>query len=73
MLSSNTNKSNQYITITISITKVKMYESKYIGWYGIGTILRMSKKAINRLQCIWVAMIDEIYKLIIKYLKNKFR
>jgi len=30
----------------------------------------MSKKAMDRFQCTWIAMIGEIYKLIAKYLGN---
>ncbi len=40
---------------------------------GIGTISRMLRKAIDRFQYIWVAMIGEMYELIVEYLGNGFR
>ncbi len=74
MLSNNTNKSNQYITIIVFVTKVRMYGGGCVeGWYSIGIMLYVSRIAMNRFQCIWVAMIGEMYKLIVEYLENGFR
>ncbi len=38
--------------------------------YGIDTISYVSKKTMNRFQYIWVAMIGELYELIVEYLEN---
>src|SRR6266566_3447075 len=38
------------------------------GGYDTGTVSRVSGKAMNRFQCTWIAMIGEIYRLIVKYL-----
>ncbi len=40
---------------------------------GIGTVSRVSGKAMDRFQCTWVAMIGEMYELIVEYLGNRFR
>jgi len=40
----------------------------YRGGYGIDTMSRISKKAIDKFQCIWVVMINKLYELIVKYL-----
>ncbi len=40
------------------------------GGCGIGIVLRVSRKAMDRFQCTWVIMIGEMYKLIVKYLGN---
>jgi len=33
----------------------------------------VSGKAIDRFQCTWVAMIGEMYELIVEYLEDGFR
>ncbi len=43
------------------------------GGCGAGTTSRVSGKAMDRFQCIWVAMIGKIYELIVEYLRNGFR
>ncbi len=48
-------------------------ETDAVGGCGIGTVSRMSGKTMDKFQCIWVAMIGEIYELIAKYLGNRFR
>ncbi len=71
MLSNNTNKSNQHITITISITRVRIYGGRCVkDGCGTGTISRILKIAMDRFQCTWVTIIGELYKLIVKYLGN---
>ncbi len=40
------------------------------GVCGTGTVSRVSGKTMDRFQCTWVAMIGELYKLIIEYLGN---
>ena len=40
---------------------------------GIGTVSRVLGKAMDRFQCTWVAMIGELYELIVEYLGNRFR
>ena len=39
----------------------------------IGIVLYILGKIMDRFQCIWVAMIGEMYKLIAEYLGNRFR
>ena len=41
--------------------------------YGTGIISRMLGKAMDKFQCIWVAIIDEMYELIVEYLGNRFK
>ena len=43
------------------------------GGYGTGTMSCVSGKAMDRFQCTWIAMIDEIYRLIVEYLGNGFK
>jgi len=51
-----------------------MYRGRYVkGEYDTGTILHVSRKAMDRFQYTWVAMIGEIYKLIAKLLGNGFK
>ncbi len=45
-----------------------MRKQVYRGGYGIDTMSRISKKAIDKFQCIWVVMINKLYELIVKYL-----
>ena len=40
---------------------------------NIGTVSRMSGKAVDRFQCTWIAMIGEMYVLIAGYLGNGLR
>ncbi len=37
---------------------------------GTDTVSYVSRMTIDRFQCIWVAIIGEIYKLIVEYLGN---
>ena len=48
---------------------------RQVRWGGcdIGAVSRVSGKAMDRFQCIWVAMIGELYELIVEYLGNGFR
>ena len=48
---------------------------RQIRWGGcdIGIMSRISRIAIDKFRCIWIAMIGKIYKLIVKYLGNRFR
>ncbi len=73
MLSNNTNRSNQCIKITVFATKVWTCGSRCMGGGDTGTMSYMSRKAIDRFQCTWVAMIGEMYELIAEYLGNGFR
>ena len=41
--------------------------------YNIGTMSRISRKAIDRFQYTWVTMIGEMHELIAKYLGNRYR
>ena len=51
--------------------RVKAYGGRCVeGVCDIGTMSYMSRKAMDRFQCIWVAMIGELYKLIVEYLRN---
>ncbi len=43
------------------------------GGCGTGTVSRISGKAMDKFRCTWVAMIGEIYELIVEYLENGFR
>ena len=40
---------------------------------ALGTVSRVSGKAMDRFQCTWVAMIGEMHELIAEYLGNGFR
>ncbi len=40
---------------------------------GTGTVSRVSGKTMDRFQCIWIAMINKLYELIVEYLGNRFR
>ena len=40
---------------------------------GIGIVLCMLRKVMDRFQCTWIAMIGELYELIAEYLGNGFR
>ncbi len=40
---------------------------------GTGTMSCVSGIAMDRFQCTWDAMIDEMYELIAEYLGNGFR
>ncbi len=48
-------------------------EAGALGGCGIGTMSRTLGKAMDRFQYTWVAMISEIYRLIVEYLGNGFR
>ena len=63
----------QVVTITVSIARVRACGDRCVERCGTGTVSRVSGKAIDRFQCTWIAMIDEIYKLIAEYLGNGFR
>jgi len=68
------NRSNQYITIIVFITRIKIYGGKYVKRKcGINTMLYISGKTMDSFQYIWVVIIDEMYRLIVKYLGNGFR
>ncbi len=41
-----------------------------MGGCGVGIVSRVSGKAMDRFQCIWVAMIGEMYELIAECLGN---
>ena len=43
------------------------------GGCNIGAMSCVSKKAMDRFQCIWVTMIGEMYELVAEYLGNGFR
>ncbi len=73
MLSSNTNRNNQRITITISTAKVKICGGRYVEWMRRGITSRILDKTKDKFQCIWVAMIGELYELIAEYLGKWFR
>jgi len=40
------------------------------GGCGTGTVSCVSGKAMDRFQCTWIAMIGELYELIVRYLGN---
>ena len=40
------------------------------GGCGIGTMLYISGKTINKFQYTWIAIIGEMYELIAMYLRN---
>ncbi len=74
MLSNNINKNNQRITIIVFTARICICGGRYIKEeYGIDIISYISGKTIDRFQYIWVVIIDEIYKLIVEYLKNRFK
>src|SRR6266566_3664203 len=62
-----------YVTITVFATRVKVCRGRCIGGCGIDTVLCVLGKAMDRFQCTWVAMIGEMYELIVEYLGNGFR
>ena len=43
-------------------------EAGALGGYGTGTVSYVSGKAMDRFQCTWIAMIGEMYELIVEYL-----
>jgi len=62
------------VTITVSAARVKACGGRCVGvGYDTGTMSRMSGKTMDRFQYTWVAMIDEMYELIVEYLGNGFR
>jgi len=74
MLSNNTNKSNQRITITISITKAGRIEIDTLrNGYGTSTILYILRKAMDKFQYTWITIINKIHELIVEYLGNRLR
>jgi len=73
MLSNNTNRSNQRVTIIVSAARVRAYGGRCVGWVRRGTASYVLEKVKDRFQCIWVAMIGELYELIAVYLGNRFR
>ena len=63
-----------YVTITVSAARVRACGGRYVwGGYDTGTVPRISRKTMNRFQCTWVAMIGDMYELIVEYLGNGFR
>ncbi len=62
------------VTITVSAAGVLTCGGRCVGGgCGTGTVARMSRKAIDRFQYTWVAMIGEMYELIVEYLENEFK
>ncbi len=64
---------NSSVMITVSAARIWACGGRCVGGYGIGIMLRVLGKAMNRFQCTWIVMIDEMYRLIVEYLGNKFR
>ncbi len=64
-----------FVTINVSAARVRACGGRCVGRGGcdIGIMSRVSRKAVDRFQCTWVAMIGEMHGLIAKYLGNRFR